>query len=220
MPEADVDRVAKPARRVKSRRGMTLLEVVLATALLATVGAVVSSVLSQVARGEQQRRQRLHAYEVANRLILQYLDDPKMMPNPRVPYEDGVYRFRLTVDEVPVEIREPERSSVALPTRKEGQNILRSTIVLDVRVYECFDDGVGGTVFGQQLARITRPYSDMPLASANPDALARGLQGERLQELVKLLSGDGARQPRMGRDPIAPQRRGGSGRDRGDRGSR
>lgn len=191
---------------------MTMVEVLLATLLLAMIGAVVSSVLSQVRLGEQSRAVRLNAYEVANRLLLQYVDDAKKL-DPYAAYIDPETEraFRWTVDEVPVSIEEPPNSAVARPERKEARNMLEATVVLDARVYEAIPDGVGGYLYGRELARLTRAFNPMPLTSANPDALERYFSDkDALPKLLELMTGSGKPAPRVGRDQNAPRRAGGS----------
>lgn len=204
--------MADARRRVRAR-GMTMVEVLLATLLLAMIGAVVSSVLSQVQLGEQSRAVRLNAYEVANRLLLQYVDDAKVL-DPYSAYVDPETgrAFRWTVDELPLSIEEPPNSVVARPERKEARNMLDATVLLDARVYEAVEDGVGGYVYGRELARLTRAFNPMPLTSANPDALRREFdKPDALPKLLELMTGSGKPGPRVGRDEQAPRRAGGSG---------
>lgn len=47
---------------------------------------------------ERQQR-RLGAAELANRLMLMYLDDPTAMPSPSAPIEYGQYRYRWSTSE-------------------------------------------------------------------------------------------------------------------------
>ena len=208
-------------KRSPSRRGATLLEVLLAALLLAAVAMVVTSVLSQINLAAQNRALRLHAYEVANRVILQYVDDPKVL-KPTDVYDDGTYLFRWDIDERPVSIDEPVNSATQKPERQQAQATLDQTIVIDVRVYEAVPDGLGGPLFGREVARLTRPYNPLALTNMGPDKLKRLEKDPAfLSEIVGMLSGNATRQPRVIRDPGAPGARpapsGGSGNGGGSR---
>src|SRR5690606_193583 len=71
--------IARDARNSAVRRGvrdgLTLLEVVVATAMLATLGVAVMGAISFMQYYNQQSRYRLDGMEVAHRLVTQYIDD-------------------------------------------------------------------------------------------------------------------------------------------------
>ncbi len=191
-------------KRSPSRRGATLLEVLLAASLLAAVAMVVASVLSQINLAAQNRALRLHAFEVANRVLLQYVDDPKVL-KPTDVYDDGTYLFRWDIDERPVTLEEPINSATQKPERQQAQATLDQSIVIDVRVYEALPDGLGGHLYGREIARLTRPYNALAMTNMNPTVLARRAKDPSfINDLVGMLSGSGPRQPRVIRDPGAP----------------
>lgn len=68
-----------------THRGITFLEVVFASAMLAVVAATVSSGFAVIDRLSRTSEQQLAAHEVAHRLILQFLDNPTDMPNDALP---------------------------------------------------------------------------------------------------------------------------------------
>ncbi|MDX2130866.1 MAG: type II secretion system protein [Planctomycetota bacterium] len=85
------------------RRGLTFMETIGATVILALLAAVMFSAFNSMIAGQVRQRQRLACAEVANRLILQYLDDPDTMPPPSYPVEYEGERFRWELERTPVE---------------------------------------------------------------------------------------------------------------------
>jgi len=74
---------------------LTFLEVVCAVAILAMVTATVVGAMSFVVAMQQRQQKKLNAAEVANRLMLIYLDDPTELDRmgPLVPYGGAKYRW-------------------------------------------------------------------------------------------------------------------------------
>ncbi len=70
---------------MRSERGISFLEVVFSAALLSIVAATVSTGFSVIERLSRNGERSLAAYEVAHRLILQYLDNPLQMPDDSLP---------------------------------------------------------------------------------------------------------------------------------------
>jgi type II secretory pathway pseudopilin PulG len=93
-----------------SRRGMTFLEVVAATAMLGLIGAAIFSTFSFVLGTQARERQRLAAMEVANRLVIAYLSDPTKMPDPKKLLDygppDRSMKFRWQYIEEPIQVVE------------------------------------------------------------------------------------------------------------------
>ncbi len=123
MPRAGDRRV--PDRRGRSRtigrptprRALTLLEVVLATAMLGLIAGAIFGVTGSITAGQVRQQRRLAAAELANRLVLSYLDDPTRMPSPSAPltHAGERYRYEYTVDpvrfdEVGAEVRQSHAS--------------------------------------------------------------------------------------------------------------
>lgn len=109
------------ARSIATRRGMTFLEVVVATAMFGVVAASIVGVFS-FAVGTQVRQQRLLACaEVANRLIISYMDDSTSLPDPNKTVEfgpkDNALKFRWEYREDPlvlVESNSDKRDAASL----------------------------------------------------------------------------------------------------------
>ncbi|MBS0197206.1 MAG: type II secretion system protein [Planctomycetes bacterium] len=81
------------------RRGMTFLEVILSIVLLTMVTGMIMTAINGVISNQTRQHQRLAAAEVANRLMLQYIDDPESMPARNAPVKHGRDLFRWEVVE-------------------------------------------------------------------------------------------------------------------------
>ena len=88
----------------RAARGMSLMETTCAVAFLGIVLAFVMTALSMV-MGEQTRlRQKLAAAELANRLIISYLDDETSLPQEGRPIEYIGERYRWRMRETPARL--------------------------------------------------------------------------------------------------------------------
>lgn len=147
---------------------MTFLECVAATALLGLAAASIFSVFGFVVSSQTRQQQRLAAAELANRLVLMYLDDPISMPEPTktLDYGPSLYRFEfverpLTLTEAVPDGRDRNRPS-PLPLDRFTE--------VSVRVW--LSERSGGTRDGSggvPQATVTRMFD--PLAFRNPDSI-------------------------------------------------
>lgn len=177
-------RGAAPAAKVR-RRGTSFLEVVLASVLLAVVATSVVSALSFISRAEIRQKQQLAAFEVASRLMLQFLDDPEAMPQQSAHYDDGTYKFRWSFVAEPVEIASTPGGLFGGVTTSHGQGAFSATKVMRARVFDAIPDGVGGYAYGEQLAELTRPYNLVAARLRNPDVGIRLTDPEKLGRFVQ-----------------------------------
>ena len=163
--------------------GVTLLETILAAALLAGVAGAIVNALAGMASSEDKRRLRLAGYEVANRLLLQYSDDSNKMPEPGAPYEyqPGVF-FRYTLNKLPLTLEIPPDSVMEPTGWGAADATLKQLVLLDVKVFVSNERGD----FIQPIAQLTRCYHPWPLYSSNPDARRRWFQDQG--NLAKLTS--------------------------------
>lgn len=112
----------------RSATALTFLEVVAAVALLAILASAVSSAFTFMHTRFRRERQLLGAYELANRMMLQYLDDPAAMPDPNLAIAYGAEEFRWTVREDPVVFTAavtPQNTSVDGRERRMAMDRLR-----------------------------------------------------------------------------------------------
>lgn len=96
-------RVLRRAPRAgRAARGMTLLEIVFATVVLGLTVATMASAVHAISAQQRRSSQLLDCAELANRLIIQYLDDDASMPSDALTltYGETQYRYRKTVTQV------------------------------------------------------------------------------------------------------------------------
>lgn len=180
-----------------SRRGTTLIEAVLATVLLGMVAATLASAVSYMSGSQRRMQQRLGAAELANRLMLQYIDDQDAMPSTSLPieYDMDLYRWTLDVSRVEFTMAEPavEEEANAIGS---GINFERIRLV-SISVWLSEDSGgARGLSTEHPNAQLTRLID--PLAFSNPDSLQTMLDTpggmERLFERLMQIE-DGGNSP-------------------------
>ena len=187
-----------------NRRGMTFLETVAAVVIIGMLAAAVTSAISFVAGVQRQQQRQLEAAEVAHRLILQYIDDPKEMPPPTQPIGPlNGDAFRYEFDEQPVEVVSAVDIS-ALPTpgasgsnasptppRASGVSLDRISVIR-IRVWLAEGSG-GASTYQPDLpgATLTRLFD--PMASiTRPDTGQKIIKDQdRLSDLMKKMGGGG-----------------------------
>ncbi len=178
---------------------LSLLEVILSVVMLTGVTTSIMSAIAYVERADARDKRRLAAHEIGNRLILQWLDDSKSMPEPRLPIAYGdryEFFFELSVTPVMMELNERQtRGETAL------QALDRYRLVA-VRVFDSDEPELGQAVPGEELALLWRLYD--PAAARNPDAISRfGENDENIVDLINLILGGGRRSEEGGqRSPL------------------
>ncbi|RMH28086.1 MAG: prepilin-type N-terminal cleavage/methylation domain-containing protein [Planctomycetota bacterium] len=146
------------------RRGLTLIEVMLAVALLAGLAGVVATAYDGMGRLSQLEQQKLYAAEVAHRLILNYLLDPASLPDPgeRIPYA-GEYFYRHEIDEEMLVAEPTDNSRADRRTPRDQRSLSDETRfgatlkMITIRVYPFEEVGVGGPA--EPLATLRRIYN-------------------------------------------------------------
>lgn len=193
-----------------TRRGMTFLEVVMAVALLAVLASTVLGAFNFMIGRQRVEQQTLGAHELANRLVLSYLDDHNAMPDSNLPVEYGPdrYRWDLRVDPVKIRVAEPESPD----SGAQASPVVRDRIPFNERVRQVtvrvwLGEESGGSREadpGLPHARITRLM--YPLANRNPDSFDNMIKSDTgiRGYLDEILGGD--------RAPTAPPATRGTGR--------
>ncbi len=171
---------------------MTFLEVVLAVVLLGMLASTIAMMSGAMERGQTRQKHLLAAHELANAIILQYVDDPESVPSDFEPvaYNDSEYRFEFKETRARVTL-----DPAALGNERASRNERNVDRVKQISVTVWPSEDFGGSVrFDAALphAKLTRLVD--PLSFSNPDSwntridTEEGMQGLMLQ-LMELDSG-------------------------------
>lgn len=167
-------------RRVQpgaNRRGMTFLEVVLASALLGIVAFGIFGALNYLVLQQKRAEQIAGAAEVANRVVVMYLDNPKAMPPGGRPIAYGRNLYRWTYEASPIDVYDPNAIGEATP--------MSLTRLQELTVSTWLHEDSGGAYSPNPGTPgiVVRRMLD-PLASRNPDSLDRAVKDGRLVEEI------------------------------------
>jgi type II secretory pathway pseudopilin PulG len=192
----------RPVTRGRSARGVTLIETVLAVVILGLVTSAFAGALAFVYRAERTEDLRLASNELANRILLQYLDDESVVARIRgQPLDYGPSRFSWEIDvqRVAMNIKEPEPGN----NRPRAQYKDRFEFVT-VRVWLHSDAARGRFAANEQgpepLAQLSRLLD--PAAGRNNDAMMRlGKDQQRLMDLVVRMGIVAGSQPNQQNEP-------------------
>lgn len=159
------------------RSGLTFLEMVFASALLALVAAGAFSTIGFVGNMHKREQQVLGAAELANSIIIQYLDDKTGLPSQVAPVDYGPWQYRYTIREDRVGFQ-PARSSES-STGSRTLSIDRIKQVT-VRVW-LTEEREGGESDAQAMPsfEITRVLD--PLALRNPDSFKNMMETDSIR---------------------------------------
>lgn len=162
---------SKRIGRNPSRRGMTILEVTLAMALLGFVVMAMFSAFGFAGAMSKREQQRLGAAELSSALIVQYLDDKNSLPSQQ-PIDYGAWKFRyhLREDRVGfIEARPPPGTTRTVSLDRLKQVTI--TVWLSEESGGSFDpDGESPQVV---LTRVVDP-----MALRNPDSFANMMSSD------------------------------------------
>jgi type II secretory pathway pseudopilin PulG len=157
------------ARRYTNRRGVTFLEAMLASVLLAMVASTLAGGVSFMTQSQRRMDQKLGAAELANRLVLQYIDDRDSLPDRTLPIEYDIDLYRWTLEEAPVEfvfdnMRSDDGGGVG-----SGASLSRIKLIT-IRVW-LGDESGGSRSFASEVPNCELTRLIDPLAFNNPDSL-------------------------------------------------
>ncbi|MBM4108237.1 MAG: type II secretion system protein [Phycisphaerae bacterium] len=177
------------ARINTARRGLTLLEIVLAVTLLALMAGAASMAVSYVIAGQERQGSRLAAAEVANRLVLQYLDDEDSLPSQGsiVRYAADYYRWELAQEPLKLKaMKDLPTPAAGTPLRASNTDRLRQ---VTVRVWLSEESG-GGREWGAGVPGTTVTRMVDPLAFRNPDSFGNMVNtDEGMRRLLEQMMG-------------------------------
>lgn len=173
---------------MQARPGVTFIEVALAVALLASLAGVITTAYDSIGRLAAREQDSLDATEVAHRLILNYLLDPKSLPKEgeRIPYGDNTFFRHKLIEEMLIEqdsdeenvaIRKATLERDATQNQRFGAGLKRIT----VKIYHLPNSGYANV--NKPLASLTRVYSPVD-PSKDEDIFLRQveqLMGQRIE---------------------------------------
>ena len=156
------------------------------------IGATLAAAASFMTMSQRRSEQRLAAAELANRLMLQYIDNQDAMPSDSLPVEYNADLFRWTMDVQPVRIEMVNPTETQNAQDVGGLNFDRVKLVA-IRVWLGEDSG-GSRGYTTQVPNAFVSRLIDPLAFNNPDSLQTMLEEpgglERLfQRLMELENG-------------------------------
>jgi hypothetical protein len=172
-------------RSARRAPALSLLEVMLSVVMLTGVATAIMSAVAYVEHADARDRRRLAAHEIANRLVLQWLDDNKQMPEPWLPIAYGdryQFFFELSVTPAVMELNDQQGLG---ETTLQGLDRYR---LVAVRVFDADESDPRRPRPGEELALLWRVYD--PTAARNPDQITRfGENPENVLELINLILG-------------------------------
>lgn len=158
---------------------MTLLEVILAVALMAMVGASMLAAIGAIDTMQTRARMQLAGCEVGNRLLLTYLHEKNDLPSKLEPIQYGPFRFmyEVTIERVRMELNTVQASGGSAP---QGLGRYRN---VTMTIYQV--EMVGDTpTRGEQVAQIARVVD--PAAARNPETLASYKnRPDKIEDLIR-----------------------------------
>jgi type II secretory pathway pseudopilin PulG len=179
--------------RSRARRGISFLEVVFATVILALTVATMAATVNAISGQQGRSRDLLNCAELANRLVIQYLDDRKALPSEdlTLPYGDDEFRWKMSVTRVESTLDPTvERNLEEFQNRQSGASPDRlKKVVITVWLSE----KSGGSYLANQgapqstLVRVVDPYAFM---RRSPDSLQNLMENGTDELLNQLLGND------------------------------
>lgn len=205
--------------RESSRRGMTFLEVILATAMLALVTASVFSAINFAVGSQARHEQLLGAAEVASRVVVMYLDDPDAtLAQQGRPMDYGPLRYRWSASSAPITL-EIDADAAAQSGAVGAAPSLSRLEELTVHVWLSEESG-GSRDPAPGLPQVSlKRMLDMNPTFRNPDSLEGAMESSALLERIMGPGGGGGGGGDRGGEE-GGRRRGGGGGERPGRGGR
>lgn len=190
-------------------RGLALLEVVAATALLGIVVVGIIGSATYTVKADARRRHVLGAHELASRLLVVALDDARNLPNPQAVYNDGEFNYRWELATLPMNISIPDRGVLEPRPSGQGAAIASHTKFMIIRIYTTRMTAMGvAEPGGELLAELRRAVNPMGVILRNPDSSKRFMsRADAMAEMANLAGLAGVAPGSLnGSGPIAPAR--------------
>lgn len=168
-------------RTVKGRapRGLTFIEVMMATMLLVGFASIVVGAMSFLEMSAIREKHRLQGTEVAHRLIVQYLDDKDNMPSDEKLIQQGENYYRYTLVETSLQRDDSESGLSRRRARRVDeltaeQSLLAMLNRVTVTVY--LDDPASPVLDARfPVAQLSRTYNPVSGRARDVDETMRHL---------------------------------------------
>jgi hypothetical protein len=173
-------------------------------ALLGIVAATVYGAFNSIMGAQRRQQHRLNAMELANRLILQYLDESSSMPASGLPILYGRERYRWDLREIPVRLV-PTRPEVAEERASAAPISVDRMQAIAVRVWLSEESG-GTSVYDTTFPAVALTRLMDPIALRNPDVNWRlrtdaARQAEFIERYSRIGRNSTSRTPRSNPTP-------------------
>ncbi len=155
--------------QLEARRGLTFLEAILAVVLLAMVATTLSSSVSFMSKTQKRLDQKLGAAELANRLVLQYIDERDSLPDKTLPIEYDMDLYHWTLEESKVSFEFDDQQEDDDSRVGSGVSLDRIKLIT-IRVWLGADSG-GSRSYAPSVPNVVVTRLIDPLAFNNPDSL-------------------------------------------------
>ncbi len=198
----------RPRSLTGSRPGLTFLEMVFASALLALVAAGAFSTIGFVGNMHKREQQTLGAAELASSIIIQYLDDKNGLPSQVAPVDYGPWQYRYTIREDRVGFRPARSSEASGPSRTLSIERIKQ---VTVKVW-LTEEREGGESNAEVMPSFELTRVLDPLALRNPDSFKNMMESDQLKRQFgdEVTGGVGGLAPPPGATPgkgrpVSPQ---------------
>ena len=168
-------RHAPAPTRYRSVRGVTMIEVVLASVLMAMIASTLVSGLGYVHAAHRRQERQLGAAEMANRIMLQYLDDKNALPSDALPIaygSRGELRYYWKVGKEKIELRLDRAGTESQTVRTSSVDLKNLLEMVTVRIWHEQIPNVNPSLSGNppdfMLKRIINK-----MAVRNPDSIMK-----------------------------------------------
>lgn len=165
-------------------RGMSILEVVAAVAILAMVTATVTIAINYMVAQNGRERRQLASMEMSNRLVLMYLDDKHNMPSTTEPIMYAGDEYLYSLKDQPTTLEENSRARERTAGQRGG---LRRDRFRQVTIRVWLHKDSQGREYPPDVApgaTLSRLYDPLYLLR-NPDSAANTINTNAgLQDLV------------------------------------
>lgn len=160
---------------IRSGRGVTMIEVVLASVLMAMIGMTLVSGLGYIHAAHRRHEANLGAGEMANRIMLQFLDSEPSLPSDALPISYGArgeLRYYWKVEKEKVELRLNPAGALADANRTSGIRLNNLLDLVTVRIWKETTPNLNPALTGVPADFTLKRIVD-PIATRNPDSIMK-----------------------------------------------